>query len=175
LKIKPFPKRYNGLKWLPAGSLAWRKQFMSDIEPGPEETRAPEPQSGDTGPPQSQTGSNTDSAKERETNMWAMFIHFSLLAGWVVPLAGLLVPIILWQVKKDELPGIVPHAHIVMNWILTSLVYSAICFILMFVVIGVFGFIALAMLTIAYALIGGIKANDGEIWEYPGTIIKVFK
>ena len=111
---------------------------------------------------------------DRETNQWAMFIHFSILAGWVVPLAGLVIPILLWQLKKDELPGIVPHAHIVMNWILSSLVYGAICFVLTFVFIGVLGFVALAILTVAYALIGGIKANDGEVWPYPGTIIKVF-
>ena len=113
--------------------------------------------------------------RDRETNQWAMFIHFSILAGWIVPVGGLIVPIILWQIKKDELPGIVPHAHIVLNWILTSLVYAVICFILTFVLIGVLGFFALAIVTIAYAVIGGLKANEGKIWEYPGTIIKVFK
>jgi hypothetical protein len=85
------------------------------------------------------------------------------------------VPILLWQIKKDELPGIVPHAHIVLNWIVTSLVYAAICFILVFVVIGIFGFVALGLVTIIYAIVGGLKANDGEVWEYPGTIVKVFK
>jgi hypothetical protein len=73
------------------------------------------------------------------------------------------------------LPGIVPHAHIVLNWIVTSLVYAAICFILVFVVIGIFGFVALGLVTIIYAIVGGLKANDGEVWEYPGTIVKVFK
>jgi len=78
-------------------------------------------------------------------------------------------------VKKDDLPGIVPHAHIVMNWIATSLVYALICFVLTFVLIGVLGFIALALATIIFAVIGGLKANDGTVWEYPGTFIKIFK
>lgn len=112
---------------------------------------------------------------ERETRQWAMFIHFSLLAGWVVPLAGLIVPIVLWQIKKDELPGIVPHAHIVLNWIVSSLVYALICFILIFLVIGIFGFMALAVATLIFAIVGGVKANEGIAWEYPGTIIKIFK
>ncbi|HET6565046.1 MAG TPA: DUF4870 domain-containing protein [Xanthomonadales bacterium] len=113
--------------------------------------------------------------KERETRQWSMFIHFSILAGWAIPLAGLVVPILLWQVKKDELPGIVPHAHIVMNWIVTSLVYAAICFVLLIVVIGAFGFMVLGIATIIFAIVGGLKANEGVAWEYPGTIIKVFK
>lgn len=113
--------------------------------------------------------------RDRETNQWAMFMHFSILAGWVIPIAGLIVPILLWQIKKDDLPGIVPHAHIVLNWIVTSLVYAVICFILTFVLIGVLGFIALGLATVIFAIVGGIKANEGKVWEYPGTIIKIFK
>ena len=104
-----------------------------------------------------------------------MFIHFSVLAGWAIPLAGLIVPILLWQIKKDELPGIVPHVHVVFNWILTSLVYGVICFILTFILIGILGFIALGIATIIYAIVGGLKANEGVVWEYPGTFLKVFK
>ncbi|NND44711.1 MAG: DUF4870 domain-containing protein [Xanthomonadales bacterium] len=137
---------------------------MSDIGPGPE-TPQEAGQPADPAPP----------PRDRETNQWAMFIHFSILAGWAIPLAGLIVPILLWQLKKDELPGIVPHAHIVLNWIVTSLVYAIICFILMFVLIGILGFMVLGLVTVIYAIIGGLKANEGEIWEYPGTIIKVFK
>ena len=139
---------------------------MSNIEPGSEENRTSE-----TSTP---TPSSSPS-RDRETNQWAMFIHFSILAGWIVPIGGLIVPIILWQLKKDELPGIVPHAHVVINWIISSLVYALICFILTFVLIGVLGFIALGLATVIFAIIGGIKANEGELWVYPGTIIKIFK
>ena len=112
---------------------------------------------------------------DTETRQWAMFMHFSILAGWIIPLAGLIVPVLLWQLKKDDLPGIVPHAHVVLNWIVTSLVYAAICFILTFVLVGLLGFMVLGLATVIFALIGGVKANNGELWEYPGTIIKIFK
>jgi uncharacterized Tic20 family protein len=121
------------------------------------------------------TATPAASDKERQTRQWAMFIHFAILAGWAIPVAGLVVPIILWQVKKDELPGIVPHAHIVMNWMVTSLVYACICFVLLIVVIGAFGFMVLGIATIIFAIVGGLKANEGVAWEYPGTIIKIFK
>ena len=141
---------------------------MSDIDPGPgpEESRTT-----DT----NEASSPVVSDRERETRQWAMFIHFSILAGWLVPVGGLIVPIILWQMKKDELPGIVPHAHVVLNWIVTSIVYALICLVLTLVLIGFLGFIALGIATIIFAVIGGIKANDGEVWEYPGTFIKLFK
>jgi uncharacterized Tic20 family protein len=131
---------------------------MSDIRPSPNDNRM--------------TDGNR---QDKESNQWAMFIHFSIQAGWIVAVGGLIVPILLWQIKKDELPGIVPHAHVVLNWIISSLVYALICFILTFVIIGIFGFIALGLATVIFAIIGGIKANNGELWEYPGTIIKIFK
>jgi uncharacterized Tic20 family protein len=139
---------------------------MSDIGPGPEENRTSQV---------TESAQPAAPARDRETNQWAMFIHFSILAGWVVPIGGLIVPIILWQMKKDELPGIVPHAHVVLNWIVSSLVYAMICFVLTFVIIGIFGFMALGLATVIFAVYGGIKANEGELWEYPGTIIKIFK
>jgi uncharacterized Tic20 family protein len=124
---------------------------------------------------ESQGTGQTAPVRDSETNKWAMFLHFSILASWAIPIAGLVIPIIIWQLKKDELPGIVPHAHIVLNWIVTSIVYAVICMILLLVVIGFFGFIALGIVTVIYAVVGGLKANDGEVWEYPGTIIKIFK
>lgn len=133
---------------------------MSDLGPGPEEIQEDSP---------------SEPKRDRETNQWAMFIHFSILAGWAIPIAGLVVPILLWQLKKDDLPGIVPHAHIVLNWIITSMVYAVICLILSLVLIGLLGFMVLGLVTVIYAIIGGLKANDGEVWEYPGTFIKVFK
>jgi len=143
---------------------------MSDIGSGPEENRI----SGEAGEATESVQPEVPE-RERETRQWAMFIHFSLLAGWVVPFAGLVVPILLWQMKKDELPGIVPHAHVVLNWIVTSLVYALISLVLTIVLIGILGFIVLAIATLIFAIVGGVKANEGKVWEYPGTIIKVFK
>ena len=140
---------------------------MSDIGPGPEENTTPQTENS--------TNEAATNANDRETRQWAMFLHFSMLAGWIIPMAGLIVPILIWQMKKDELPGIVPHAHVVLNWIVTSLVYAMICFVLLIVLIGALGFVVLGIVTVIFAIIGGIKANDGELWEYPGTIIKVFK
>ncbi len=143
---------------------------MSEIEPGQEENQTT------TGVPDTvEPVQPTAPTMDKETQQWAMFIHFSILAGWIVPIAGLIVPILLWQMKKDELPGIVPHAHVVLNWIVTSFVYAIICLILTFVLIGVLGFIALAIATLIFSIIGGLKANEGEVWEYPGTFIKIFK
>ena len=79
---------------------------MSEIGPGPKES-----QTDQEIPEVVNDGKTAVDGRDRETNQWAMFIHFSILAGWIVPIGGLIVPIILWQMKKDELPGTVPHTQ----------------------------------------------------------------
>ncbi|MEM1082118.1 MAG: DUF4870 domain-containing protein [Pseudomonadota bacterium] len=109
-----------------------------------------------------------DDSKELKT--WALILHLSLLAGLVVPLGGLLVPIVIYVLKKDELPGLEPHWHVVINWIISAVIYAFICALLTLVVIGVFGFMILGLLTLIFPIIGAIKANDGIVWPYPLSI-----
>jgi hypothetical protein len=101
---------------------------------------------------------------------WAMLLHFSLLAGFVVPFAGLIVPIIIWQLKKTEFPEIDAHGKVVVNWMISLIIYGAVCFLLSFILIGIPLLIVLGALAVIFPIIGGIKANNGELWKYPLSI-----
>jgi uncharacterized Tic20 family protein len=110
------------------------------------------------------------STTDQSTRQWATFIHLSLLAGVLVPGAGFILPIVLWQVKKDELPGIDAHGKVVANWLVSALIYGIVSSLLMFVLIGFPLLGILALLTLAFPIIGGIKANEGVLWPYPLSI-----
>jgi len=60
------------------------------------------------------------------------------------------------------------------NWVISLFIYSAICGVLVFVVIGIIGLGILALMNLAFAIIAAVKANDGEVWTYPLSI-KFFK
>lgn len=111
-----------------------------------------------------------DPAGGKQLNQWAMLLHLSVLAGFIVPFAGLVVPIVIYMLKKDELPGLRPHFYVVINWIISVVIYAIVCAILVFIVIGIFLFWALALLALIFPIIGAIKANDGEVWNYPLSI-----
>ena len=113
-------------------------------------------------------------APDKETNTWALILHLSVLSGLVVPMAGLIVPVIIFFLKKDQLPGLVPHAHVVFNWMISVIIYAVISFILVFVGIGVLLILALAILSLVFPIIGAIKASEGKVWPYPLSI-KFFK
>jgi len=124
----------------------------------------------DAPPPIPGEGDGSGSMTQSEVNNWAMFIHFSQFCGYLIPLAGLVVPIVLWQVKKDESPIVDAHGLAVVNWILSALVYACISLLLTLVVIGVPMLVVLGILCIVFPIIGGIKAGNGEVWDYPLTI-----
>ncbi|MFO0933009.1 MAG: DUF4870 domain-containing protein [Planctomycetota bacterium] len=106
----------------------------------------------------------------RAERQWAMYIHFSVLAGVVVPLAGFVLPIVLWQSKRHELPGVDAHGRAVTNWLISALIYGVGATILAFVVVGIPLLIALAVLCLVFPIVGGLRAGEGTLWRYPLTI-----
>lgn len=109
-------------------------------------------------------------SSELETRQWAMFLHLSLLAGLLVPGAGFVLPIVLWQIKKDELPGIDAHGKVVANWLISALIYGVASGILCFLLVGIPLLAILGLLSLIFPIIGGIKANEGIVWKYPLSI-----
>ncbi|MEE2713376.1 MAG: DUF4870 domain-containing protein [Planctomycetota bacterium] len=112
----------------------------------------------------------TEDELDAQTRQWGMFLHMSLLLGFLIPVLGLVVPILIWQLKRDEFPGIDPHGKNVMNWIISFFIYGVGSAILCMVIIGIPMLMALGVCGIIFPIIGGIKANDSEVWEYPLAI-----
>lgn len=107
------------------------------------------------------------------SRQYCMFIHLSLLSGLILPGMGLVVPIILWLLKREN-PEVDLHGRIVANWIISVLIYTIIATVLLVVGIGVLIFIAIGICTLVFAIVGGIRAADGEAWPYPLSL-KILK
>jgi uncharacterized Tic20 family protein len=89
---------------------------------------------------------------DRQVRQWALFLHLSLLAGFLIPLAGLVAPIIIWQLKKEEV------------------IYFGASVLLIFVLIGIPLILLLCLVGVIFPIIGGIKASNGEVWKYPMSL-----
>ena len=120
------------------------------------------------------TPPNPSNSADKETNTWALIMHLSLLTGFLVPLAGLIAPVAIYLIKKNDLPGLVPHGHVIFNWIVSVIIYCIVGVVLTVVLIGVPILIALGVISIIFPIVGAIKASDGEVWRYPLSI-NVFK
>ncbi len=138
--------------------------------------------------------SKNQSTGERlsEVNMWSKYIHFSQFCGFIIPVIGFSVPIILWQMKKSDSKIIDRHGIVVVNWIISEFAYAfsgylLIQFFCFFMIraadpsvffllapLSVFFYMALmfalGIVSMIFSLIGGIKAGYGDVWSYPLSI-----
>lgn len=99
-----------------------------------------------------------------------MLLHLSQLTSFVIPLAGLVLPIVMWATNKELDPRIDAHGKVVLNWVISSFIYAVISALLCIVFIGFFFLIALCICSIVFAILGGVKANAGTLWKYPLSI-----
>jgi uncharacterized Tic20 family protein len=110
-------------------------------------------------------------------------LHYSQLLNFFGFL-GIIIPVILWSTKKQEIHGMDEHGKHVINYqismLLYGIVYMILFFISMILTFVLIGFIfliilcilgiPLALLLIVYPILGGIAASKGELYNYPLTI-----
>ena len=111
----------------------------------------------------------------KEERMWAMFCHLSaVVTSWHG--LGLLGPLIIWMIKKDESKFVDSQGKEAVNFQLNILGYTLIGLVIGFATCG-FGFfvigpllVALAVYALVMPIIAGITANEGKPFRYPATI-----
>src|SRR5215218_2019078 len=83
---------------------------------------------------------------------------------------GFLAPLITYLVLKDRGEFVAAHTRTALNFQLTMLIANIVAGILWFVVIGIFLTIAIGVLIVVFSIIAAVKANAGELYQYPLTI-----
>ncbi len=97
-------------------------------------------------------------------------MHGSQFAGFILPFAGLVAPIVLWSMAKDKYPEVDIEGKYILNWIISETIYFIIAFVLCFLLIGIVLMIPLLIASLVLPLIGLIKASQGESYKYPMAI-----
>lgn len=105
-----------------------------------------------------------------DVNQFAVLMHLSQFAFWIIPLGGIILPIVMWSMNKDESITVDKHGKNIINWLISSIIYVIISCILIMVFIGIFLLIAYGFCALIFTIIGAVKAGNGEIYEYPLTI-----
>jgi uncharacterized protein len=135
------------------------------------------------------------SPEEQTARTWHMWCHLSALAGFLIPFANLIGPLIIWQTKKNEIPSLDAHGKEAMNFQISVTIYWVITLVID-VVIFVFGAVlaglmatfcccpagvliwvlaiplplALIIGSLVFEIMAGVKANNGILFRYPVTI-----
>ena len=101
---------------------------------------------------------------------YCAMMHVAQFAGIVLPLAGFVLPIVMWQMEKDNSENVNKHGKMIVNWMISLVVWSIIASVLIFLFVGVPLIIALLILNLVFVVKGAIAANKGEFFKYPMTL-----
>lgn len=134
------------------------------IDPREPESTPPPP----TTPPPTSEFVSTPDRPPTEDRTWAMVAHLAGVASSV--LFPVIVSLVIYHVKRDESEFIADQAKEALNFQVT-VILAALATIPLFLC-GI-GFLLLALVGLAslvFAIIGAIKAYDGERYRYPFTL-----
>jgi uncharacterized Tic20 family protein len=117
-----------------------------------------------TPPPPS---SASPSAEEKQ---WALFAHLSALIGFIIPFGSIIGPLIIWQIKKNEMPFVDDQGKEALNFQITMAIAVIVCIVLMVVLIGFLLIWIVGLLDLIFIIIAALAANNGQAYRYPITL-----
>ncbi len=100
-----------------------------------------------------------------------MLCHLSALSLYIgIPFGNILGPLIIWLIKKDEMPYVDEQGKESLNFQLSLMIYALIASLLIFVFIGVVILAILGIMQVVLVIVAAIKVNNNEVYRYPLTI-----
>ncbi len=102
---------------------------------------------------------------------WGMLCHLSALAGFIgVPFGNIVGPLVVWMIKKDELPFVDDQGKEALNFQISLTIYALVSGILILLLIGIVLLPAVLIFGLVMVIVASLKANSGEAYRYPLSI-----
>ena len=120
-------------------------------------------------PPPGQTPPPVAGEPTQDERNLALAAHLGTFAGYLFPFANLIVPIVIYAMKKDESAYVRTHAAESINFQIIITIASIVASVLMFVLIGCFILPVILILDIVFVIMASMAASRGELYKYPMT------
>jgi hypothetical protein len=102
----------------------------------------------------------------QEERTWGMVAVLSAFAGYIVPFAGIVAPIVIYFMKREESAFVAFHALQTIYFEIAVFVLILLCIPLAFLCIGVPLMIVIGLGAIVYVIVVALKAYKGEWAEF---------
>ena len=99
---------------------------------------------------------------------WGMLAHLAAFGGLVLPLVGNIIgPLIVWQSWRGRSAFVAEQALESLNFNISVSIAALVCWIAVFIFIGVLLGMALFIAWLALTIIAAVKASEGVPYHYP--------
>ena len=135
---------------------------------------------------------NQVSAGGKNNNGFCSLMHLSRLSNYFVPGLGWIAFFVMWLTRRNESETVDLNGKIILNWTISAIIYRIVFvagFLALFATslfsiinnddplpfIGTIGvalipLVIFGILDLVFTIIGAVKANNGEVWNYPLSI-----
>ncbi len=105
------------------------------------------------------------SSNSSDDKLWIILCHVSVYLG-----VGLLLPLVVYCVKKQESSLIAMHAKEALNFHISVLIYSIVALCLCLIVIGIPLLFLIGAFSLICPIIACLKVSENAFFRYPLTI-----
>lgn len=109
-------------------------------------------------------------AANNDESNWGMFAHLSALIGFLIPFGSIIAPLIIWLTKGKESAYVGEQAREALNFQLSMAIVFVVCFLLSFIVIGLFLMGIAAIADLVFVILATVTASKGQLYRYPYTM-----
>jgi len=107
----------------------------------------------------------------KDEQNWAMGCHLAALAGFLVPFGNIIGPLVIWLIKRNEMPMVDRHGKEALNFQITVSIAFLICVPLMFVLIGIPLMFVVGIGALILTIMAAVKVSGGNFeYKYPFAI-----
>jgi uncharacterized Tic20 family protein len=103
----------------------------------------------------------------KEERNWAMIAHLSALLVYPTLIGGIVAPLVIWLIRKDDMSFAADQAKETLNFQITVYLVGLVCGVLFLILIG---FVLMGLLVIVHVvltIVAAVKASEGVAYRYP--------
>lgn len=102
-----------------------------------------------------------------EEKQMGMLCHLLSFAGYVIPLGNIIGPLVLWQMKREQMPFVESEGKESVNFQISMTIYALVSGILMFFCVGIFLLAGVVIFDIIVVIMACVDAGNGKPYRYP--------
>jgi uncharacterized Tic20 family protein len=104
----------------------------------------------------------------KDEQNWAMACHLSALAGFLIPFGNIVGPLIIWLVKRAEMPLVEHHGKEAVNFQITVSIAMVVCILLMLVLVGFVLAFIVGLGALILTIMAAVNVANGKLdYRYP--------
>jgi uncharacterized Tic20 family protein len=103
---------------------------------------------------------------KEERNM-AMLAHLTVFAGFIIPFGNIIGPLLIWLLKREEMPFVDDQGKEALNFQISVLIYFLASAVFIVVLVGIVLIAAVGVFDVVCTIIAAVRASEGIKYRYP--------